>query len=156
MLTRLLSFFFTLIVASANVDAQTASIKADDEVCLNEVIGFEAIFTGTASSYLWDFGDNTTSTQKNPSHTFSSFGTLTVNLTVNFAAGGTTTTTKTLQVHDLPVADFSTDNSNFCFFNQNVCVKDNSKMGATTSGYSSRLILWGDGQSESNTSPILV
>ena len=156
MLTRLLSFFFTLIVASANVDAQTASIKADDEVCLNEVIGFEAIFTGTASSYLWDFGDNTTSTQKNPSHKFSSFGTLTVNLTVNFAAGGTATTTKTVQVHDLPVADFSTDNSNFCFFNQDVCVKDNSKMGATTSGYSSRLILWGDGQSESNTSPIPV
>lgn len=156
MLTRLLSFFFTLIVASANVDAQTASIKADDEVCLNEVIGFEAIFTGTASSYLWDFGDNTTSTQKNPSHTFSSLGTLTVNLTVNFAAGATATATKAIQVHDLPVADFSMDNSNFCFFNQDVCIKDNSKMGATTSGYSSRLILWGDGQSESNTSPIPV
>ena len=153
MLSRLLSFFFTLIVVYAAVNAQTASIKADDEVFLNEVIGFEAIFMGTVSSYLWDFGDNTTSTQKNPSHTYSSFGTVTVNLTVNFAAGGTATATKTVQVHDLPVADFSMDNSNFCFFNQDVCIKDNSKMGATTSGYSSRLILWGDGQSESNTSP---
>ena len=102
MLTRLLSCFFTLIVASATVDAQTASIKADDVVCLNEVIGFQAIFTGTASSYLWDFGDNTTSTQKNPSHTFSSFGTLTVNLTVNFAAGGTATATKTVSAAARP------------------------------------------------------
>ena len=156
MLSRLLSFFFTLIVVYAAVNAQTASIKADDEVFLNEVIGFEAIFMGTVSSYLWDFGDNTTSTQKNPSRTFSSFGTLTVNLTVNFAAGGTATATNTLKVHDLPVADFSMDNSNFCFFNQDVCIKDNSKMGTATSGYSSRLILLGDGQSESNTSPIPV
>ena len=75
---------------------------------------------------------------------------------MNFAAGATATATKAIQVHDLPVAYFSMDNSNFCFFNQNVCIKDNSKMGATTSGYSSRLILWGDGQSESNTSPIPV
>lgn len=75
---------------------------------------------------------------------------------MNFAAGGTDTAAKTVQVHDLPVADFSMDNSNFCFFNQDVSIKDNSKMDATTSGYSSRLILWGDGQSVSNTSPIPV
>jgi len=153
MVIRLFFFLFSLVLVYTSVYAQTASIKADNEVCINEVIGFEAIFAGTASSYLWDFGDNTTSTQKNPSHTYSSFGAKTVSLTVNFTAGGTAIATKIVQVHDLPIADFSMANSNFCFFNQDVCIKDNSKMGATTSGYSSRLILWGDGQSESNTSP---
>ena len=48
-------------------------------------------FTGTSpltvTSWHWDFGDGTTSTEQNPAHTYSSAGTYTVNLTVTHADG---------------------------------------------------------------------
>jgi PKD repeat protein len=39
------------------------------------------------TSWLWDFGDGTTSTEKNPVHTYSKAGTYTVNLTVKNSGG---------------------------------------------------------------------
>jgi PKD repeat protein len=41
-----------------------------------------------ASSYLWDFGDGTTSIQENPSHTYNALGTYNVTLTVDGGACG--------------------------------------------------------------------
>ncbi len=57
-----------------------------------------ADFTPATSgvSYAWDFGDGTTSTSTNPSHTYSSIGVYTVTLTVVNSYG--CTDTKTLQV----------------------------------------------------------
>lgn len=40
-----------------------------------------------AGSWLWNFGDNTTSTQQNPAHTFTTGGAYTVKLTVTAANG---------------------------------------------------------------------
>jgi PKD repeat protein len=47
---------------------------------------------GSIVSWLWDFGDGSTSTTRNPSHTYSSAGNYTVSLTVtdNEGAGGQT------------------------------------------------------------------
>ncbi len=39
------------------------------------------------TSWLWDFGDGTTSADKNPVHTYAKAGTFTVNLTVKNAGG---------------------------------------------------------------------
>ena len=44
---------------------------------------------GTPTSWLWNFGDNTTSTLQNPSHTYASGGTYTVTLTATNAVGAT-------------------------------------------------------------------
>lgn len=44
--------------------------------------------------WLWDFGDNTTSTQRNPSHTYTSPGEYNVRLTVTNAPGCTNTYTR--------------------------------------------------------------
>ncbi|NUT95110.1 MAG: carbohydrate-binding protein, partial [Saccharothrix sp.] len=44
---------------------------------------------GTALSYRWDFGDGTSSTSANPSHTYSTNGTYTATLTVTDAGGAT-------------------------------------------------------------------
>ncbi|MFA5415033.1 MAG: DUF3344 domain-containing protein, partial [Methanoregula sp.] len=49
---------------------------------------------GTVSSYSWDFGDGSTSTDANPSHTYTTPGTYTVNLTVT-GPGGSTSMVKT-------------------------------------------------------------
>ncbi len=50
-----------------------------------------ASFSGTSSiagsTYDWDFGDGNTSTQQNPSHTYTSFGTFPIKLTVTSPQG---------------------------------------------------------------------
>ena len=63
-----------------------------------------------ATSWSWNFGDGGTSTQQNPSHTYSSVGTYIVSLTATNANGSDTETkTNYITVNSCPapVADFS-------------------------------------------------
>jgi hypothetical protein len=46
------------------------------------VVKFTDMSSGNITSYLWDFGDKVTSTERNPSHTYLSEGTYTVSLRV--------------------------------------------------------------------------
>jgi len=63
--------------------------------------------TGTAFTYLWDFGDGTTSTLSNPSHSFAEKKSYTITLKVTDAASGETTVTRTLSIGNAPpVANF--------------------------------------------------
>ena len=64
-----------------------------------------------AVSWLWDFGDGTTSTQKDPTHTYNSFGTFSVRLTITTSFGCSNTIRKdslikieksTLSVQNVP------------------------------------------------------
>jgi PKD repeat protein len=48
-----------------------------------------------ATSWFWDFGDNNTSTQQNPVHTYSTAGSYTITLTIN---NGGCTSTQTLSI----------------------------------------------------------
>ncbi|ACL17090.1 PKD domain-containing protein [Methanosphaerula palustris] len=74
--------------------------------------------TGTPASWSWDFGDGTTSTVQNPSHTYTVAGNYTVNLTAT-NAGGSNTITKTNYITvtgsespSAPVANFNTNITN--------------------------------------------
>ncbi|HED66138.1 MAG TPA: PKD domain-containing protein, partial [Planctomycetes bacterium] len=72
-------------------------------------VNFTDSSTGSVTSWAWDFGDGGTSTQQNPSYTYSAAGTYTVSLTVT-GPGGSDTLTKAgyITVGDPPpVADFS-------------------------------------------------
>jgi subtilisin family serine protease len=69
------------------------NITAPDDNIVVEV-GAETQFTtitsdsdGDSLTYLWDFGDSTTSTEQNPTHTYSSTGTFTVNVEVSDSYG---------------------------------------------------------------------
>jgi PKD repeat protein len=63
---------------------------------------------GAATSWSWAFGDGSTSTLRNPSHTYAAPGKYTVSLTVTDGSGGTSTKTRTDYVEALPLtADFS-------------------------------------------------
>lgn len=55
-------------------------------------ITFADFSLGSASSWLWDFGDGSTSTEQNPGHVYESAGVYTVSLTVS---NGTSTNTVT-------------------------------------------------------------
>jgi PKD repeat protein len=66
-------------------------------ITLAEAISFTDLSTMNPTSWLWDFGDGTTSALKNPTHKYGEVGTYTVKLTAT-NAGGTSTTTKTAYV----------------------------------------------------------
>ncbi len=53
-------------------------------------VGFTDLSTGNITSWLWTFGDNTTSTAQNPSHTYTTAGTFPVSLTVTGPGGSNT------------------------------------------------------------------
>jgi PGF-pre-PGF domain-containing protein len=69
--------------------------------------------TGSPSSWNWDFGDRYTSTEQNPTHTYSSAGNYIVNLTVSNENGIASKTREIIvqkaqnEMKIFPVADFS-------------------------------------------------
>jgi PKD repeat protein len=67
--------------------------------------------TGQITSYLWDFGDQQTSIETNPTHTFAADGTFTVTLT-SIGPGGQKTTQAVITVSKpvgAPVSAFTSD-----------------------------------------------
>jgi PKD repeat protein len=57
-------------------------------------VTFQNFSSGDVVRYLWDFGDNTTSFEKSPSHTYSAEGIYTVSLNVITSTGAQGITTK--------------------------------------------------------------
>ena len=85
-----------------------------NNVCLNN----QTVFTdfslngyGNINSWNYDFGDLNSSAVPNTSNTYSTSGTFDVELIVGSDAGCYDTTTKTITVYELPVADFTYESS---------------------------------------------
>lgn len=94
------------------------------------------------SSYQWNFGDGGTSTQQNPTHTYTQPGTYTVTLTVN--CGGICSDTKTQTVTVIAQPD--------CSFNATtVCCGNPTQFTSTATGQNISSYQWnfGDGQTGS-------
>jgi len=66
------------------------------EIVKGESIQFFDLSTNTPSSWQWDFGDNTTSSQQNPMKTYNSSGTFTIMFTATNTCGSNTITVKNL------------------------------------------------------------
>ncbi|HHF55802.1 MAG TPA: PKD domain-containing protein, partial [Thermoplasmatales archaeon] len=63
---------------------------------------------GEIVTWLWDFGDGTTSNEQNPSHKYADNGTYVVKLTVTDDKGATSSTQKIIEVSNVaPVAKFT-------------------------------------------------
>lgn len=75
-----------------------SSFVADDTLTCVGLVNFTDNSTNGPTSWLWEFGDGATSTQKNPSHTYTSNGYFDVKLTATNAYGNNTIT-KTSYVH---------------------------------------------------------
>ncbi|MEP7143026.1 MAG: PKD domain-containing protein [Ferruginibacter sp.] len=78
------------------IPSPTAAFTSGDSV--NCGFPFSVDFTNqalNATSYQWDFGDNTTSTSPNPAHTYNSYGNFKVQLVVTGINGCTDTLRKT-------------------------------------------------------------
>jgi gliding motility-associated-like protein len=89
----------------------TAAFAVADTTCLGNATVFtdKSVSTGaTITNWLWDFGDNQTSTLQNPSHTYATSGTKIVHLTVTNSNGCTSTANPdTIYVSIPPTAKFN-------------------------------------------------
>lgn len=88
------------LVANFSAQKQVLCRETDAVQLTNESKGPGAL------SYVWDFGDGKTSTEKDPQHVFNKRGTYTVKLTVNSDEGCTNSLTAT---NYLNVANFTSD-----------------------------------------------
>lgn len=106
--------------------------------CPNTRVYFNS-WAENASSYIWNFGDGTSSNNSNASHMYSNTGTYNVSLTVANACGMDSTVYTTVEiVNDLPIEYLSYDIST-----TEVCPGDNITF--STYGNSSYLWNFGDG-----------
>ncbi|MCW5900119.1 MAG: PKD domain-containing protein [Flavobacteriales bacterium] len=84
------------------------AFSASTTITCDGTVAFTDQSTQSPSSWLWNFGDGSTSTQQNPVHTYSASGTYDVTLTVTNPSGQATTTQAALvnvQLLQAPVAD---------------------------------------------------
>ncbi|NEW80786.1 MAG: PKD domain-containing protein [Mariniphaga sp.] len=136
----------------------------NDNACSGTVVQFtSSVSLGTAPfSYKWNFGDSSTSTDKNPSHVFSSLGcgngTFTVELTVKDKNGCESIIKKTIFVKQQPDVNFEDVNASGPvnqFSNcQNASASNPNYMitvgNTSVSSCATFSVNWGDGNSESN------
>jgi len=78
-------------------------------VCQNEVFSAtdaSTVANGSIVSWFWTFGDGSTSTTQNPTHSYSTSGNYDVSLTVTTDNGCTNTVSKEVTIYILPEASF--------------------------------------------------
>ncbi len=88
----------------------TAAFTASSQTCMNSSVSFSDTSDGngkTIKKWLWDFGDDKTSSEQNPVHIFTSTGKFKVNLMVSGETGCSAVFTQEILVVKLPVASFS-------------------------------------------------
>ncbi|REJ85288.1 MAG: PKD domain-containing protein [Bacteroidetes bacterium] len=104
-----------IMPARINVKEPIADFSTPDLMaCAPSLVNFTDLSVD-ADSWLWDFGDNTTSTNKNPSHIYNDPGIYTVSLIVKSNTGCSDTLVKQQYIHVLgPVTRFSASATEGC------------------------------------------
>lgn len=77
--------------------------------CVGSPLTFTNTSTGSPTSFFWDFGDGSTSTQQNPTHTYANPGNYTITLIGSTAFGCADTLQNTLVVDPLPTVTTGAD-----------------------------------------------
>lgn len=99
-----------------NIGVLNADYSAVFPICDGNPMQFTDLSTGGAVSWLWDFGDGTTSTQQNPAHVYPGPGNYTVKLVATSSAGCQDSITRMnyVTVYPGPVVNFTADTTNGC------------------------------------------
>jgi PKD repeat protein len=93
---------FKVFYSIPSNDPPTASFTIPNSICQGSSISFTDFSTNSPTTWAWNFGDNNTSNQQNPTHTYATSGSYTVSLTVSNSAGSNTTT-QNIVVNTVPV-----------------------------------------------------
>ena len=106
-----MSCYRAIIPPCAALTKARIDVNIDKQCDYNNSFNFTSSSTGTAPmSYLWEFGDGTTSTLANPNKIYAMAGTYQVKLKVT-AGGGVDSITKQVLVETAPVIGFSINDS---------------------------------------------
>ncbi|MBC8343233.1 MAG: PKD domain-containing protein, partial [Bacteroidetes bacterium] len=132
----------------------TADFFINDSMqCFNgNVFSFtnnSSILSGSMNFY-WDFGDGNNSTQTDPVHTYAITGTYQVKLVVSSGNSCLDSITKSVYIKDMPVADFSINDSSQCV-NSNYSFTNLSTLSIGSLSY-----IWdfGDGTNSTASNPV--
>ncbi|WP_044626270.1 T9SS C-terminal target domain-containing protein [Neotamlana nanhaiensis] len=97
------------------------SFTNDSSGCLNMPVQFTNTSTtgynqncDTSAGYYWDFGDGTTSTLRDPNHTYTSPGVYTIELYAQNFCGTTDTISNTICIEPELITDFTLNTNNDC------------------------------------------
>ena len=111
---KVLCFFLLFYSCFCSYGQQAGFTYSQDSKCVPSTIIFTNTSTGSPSSVLWNFGDNSnTSTNYNPTHPYANAGVFTVTLIVWYT-GFTDTVRQTIEVYPLPTFDFVKSTDSIC------------------------------------------
>jgi gliding motility-associated-like protein len=99
------------------IPAPEASFTFINNQCVNSAVTFTSTSTATTgtSTYLWDFGDGTSSTLENPTHSYTVAGTYNVTLTATNGVGcDNTSPVSVITIVNGPTSSFTFTNNNQC------------------------------------------
>ncbi len=95
-------------VVSDNIQANFSA----NTVCFGDYTTFTDLSTGNSNgitSWNWNFGDGSSSTEQNPQHFYAAAGDYNVSLSISNNLGLVSDTIKTVHVYAKPLADYSCD-----------------------------------------------
>lgn len=128
----------------------TADFSTKD-VCFGTSASFTNSSTipgGFTASHSWDFGDATNSSSTSPTHSYTTVGTYTVELTTTLNNGCVDTKTTNVTVESTPVTDF---NALDVCYGDSVAFSNQSSIGSGS--ITSTTWTFGDGNTSTSTSP---
>ncbi|HRO05516.1 MAG TPA: gliding motility-associated C-terminal domain-containing protein [Ferruginibacter sp.] len=119
--------------------APVASFTEDFTGCLGDATQFNGVGVTpdgvNITTWSWNFGDNTTSTVQNPTHTYAAPGVYTLNFEIVGADGCIGDSTVDYEVFDRPVPAVVEDTLNVCNATDAVFEIDNPVTGVTYNWY---------------------
>lgn len=105
-LPNFVSSFFTKGIYFNGQLLVNGNAEGEAKYCFGDALIFTPDICGlTVETYEWDFGDGTTSTEQNPTHTYADVGTYTITLVVTAPGGQSNTFTLELEVVPPPNAE---------------------------------------------------
>lgn len=122
------------------VQAKPKAAFTRTNVCEGESNVFTNNSTPSSASYMWDFGDGSTSSSKDPKHTYSAPGNFTAKLVVNVSGCRDSVSSK-VSLFAKPKPNFNTQSSFGCTNNKTSFVNSSSVSAGTFGSYWS----FGDG-----------
>lgn len=97
----------SIITASFSVSAQ---IDIDGNLCIDGNLKFKYTnLPARYDSFAWDFGDGSTSTERETEHTYTAKGTYTIKFSSKSNGADEISGTKTIKINSLPKTNFSID-----------------------------------------------
>ncbi len=101
------SIYTNIVTITVNDPPNVVAVSNISSVCVNNEVTFSGFSTDNVT-WMWDFGDGTTSTDQNPPpHTYTIFGNYLVTLTVTDVIGCSNADTLMIDVVEPPIVDFS-------------------------------------------------